>query len=73
MYETVVALIESGRRLRVSAAWLDDALEGYVNDRIWRADPETFFLETDDHEVYALDLTDPSLQIAIADTPCPTT
>jgi hypothetical protein len=40
-----------------------------VNTRLWRADPHTFFLETDDHEVYALDRRDPSLQITIADAP----
>ena len=67
MDNTIDDLIESGQRLRVYTTWLPRGIEGHVNDRLWRADPETFFLETDDHEVYTLDRRDPSLRIMIAD------
>jgi hypothetical protein len=62
-------LLESDRRLRVSAAWLAQPIEGYVNGRLWRGDPNVFFLETDDGEVYAIERTDPSLQVALVEEP----
>jgi hypothetical protein len=69
MDDTIDDLIESGQRLRVYTTWLPHGIEGRVNDRIWRADPHSFFPETDDHEVYALDRRDPSPQMTIADAP----
>jgi hypothetical protein len=69
MDDTIDDLIESGQRLWVYTTWLPRGIEGHVNDRLWRADPETFFLETDDHEVYTLDRRDPSLRITIAGAP----
>jgi hypothetical protein len=62
-------LLESDERLRVSAAWLAQPIEGCVNGRLWRGDPNVFFLETDDGEVYALERTDPSLHVALVDAP----
>ena len=67
MDDTIDDLIESGQRLRVYTAWLPRGIEGNINDRLWRADPETFFLETDDQKGYTLDRRDPSLRITIAD------
>jgi hypothetical protein len=67
MDEAIEDLIESGQRLRVYTTWLPRGIEGCVNDRLWRADPDTFFLETDDHEVYALDRRDPRLRMTIAE------
>ena len=69
MDDAIDNLIESGQRLRVYTTWLPQGIEGRVNDRLWRADPHIFFLETDEHEVYALDRRDPSLQLTIADAP----
>jgi hypothetical protein len=47
----------------VFVAWLAQPIEGYVNSRLWRGDPDVFFLEADDGEVYALERTDPSLRV----------
>ncbi len=56
-------LLESEHRLRVRTAWLGRALEGYINDRIWRGDAHVFFFETDDGEVYAIERADPTLRV----------
>jgi hypothetical protein len=58
-------LLESEQRLRVSAAWLARPIEGYINGQLWRGDPDVFFLEADDGEVYALERTDPSLRVEL--------
>jgi hypothetical protein len=54
-------LLESGERLRVSAAWLRHSLEGYVNTSLWHGNPNVFFFEVDDGEVYAIERDAPSL------------
>jgi hypothetical protein len=59
-------LLESEERLRVSVAWLIQPVEGYMNNRLWRGDPDVFFLETDDGEVYAIERNDPSLRVELA-------
>jgi len=69
MDAAIEELIESGQRLRVIADWLAQPIEGYVNDRIWRAGPDTIFFVTDDHEIFAFDLTEPSLRIIMAGAP----
>jgi hypothetical protein len=69
MDEAIEDLIESGQRLRVHATWLAAPIEGHVDTRLWHADPYTFFLETDDGEVYAIERTDPSLQVALVEEP----
>jgi hypothetical protein len=62
-------LLESGERLRVSATWLREPIEGHVNTSLWRGDPNVFFFEADDGEVYALDRTDPSLRVELVVAP----
>jgi hypothetical protein len=69
MDEKLDDLLESERRLRVAAAWLRQPIEGYINCQLWRGDPNVFFLETDDGEVYALDRTDPSLRVELVGAP----
>ena len=56
-------LLESDERLRVFAAWLPHPIEGCINAQLWRGDPDVFFLEADDGEVYALERADPSLRV----------
>jgi hypothetical protein len=62
-------LLESEERLRVWTGWLGRSLEGYINSRLWRGDPDTFFFETDDGEVYAIERHDPSLHIELVGAP----
>ena len=61
-------LLESERRLRVSAAWLRHSIEGRVTYQVWQSDPNVFFLEADDGEVYALDRNDPTLCVELVST-----
>jgi hypothetical protein len=60
-------LLESDERLRIYAAWLGRMLEGTVNTTLWRGDPNVFYFETDDGEVYAIERNDPSLRLELAD------
>jgi hypothetical protein len=69
MDEQLDDLLESEQRLRVSAAWLPRPIEGYINGQLWRGDPDVFFLEADDGEVYALERTDPSLRVELVGAP----
>jgi hypothetical protein len=69
MDEELDDLLESGRRLRVSAAWLAQPIEGYINRQLWRGDPNVFFLEADDGEVYALERIDPTLRVELVGAP----
>jgi hypothetical protein len=62
-------LLESEERLRVFAAWLRQPIEGYITSQLWRGDPDVFFLEADDGEVYAIERNDPSLHIELAGAP----
>jgi hypothetical protein len=62
-------LLECEGRLRVSAAWLPGPVEGYVTNQVWQSDPNVFFLEADDGEVYALERSDPSLRVALVSAP----
>jgi hypothetical protein len=50
-------------RLRISAAWLPQPIEGHVNGRLWRGDPAVFFLEADDGRVYPIEWDDSSLSV----------
>jgi hypothetical protein len=65
MDDEIEDLLESGARLRVSASWLPQPIEGYVNRSLWRGDPYVFFFQTDDGEVYAIERHDPSLHIEL--------
>jgi hypothetical protein len=58
-------LLESERRLRVCTMWLAQPLEGYVNTSLWRGDPDVFFFEADDGEVYEIERNDPSLRVEL--------
>ena len=58
-------LLESEGRLRVSADWLNQPIEGYITSQLWRGDPNVFFLEADDGEVYAIERNDPSLRVEL--------
>ena len=58
-------LLESEQRLRVWTAWLGRTLEGTVNTSLWRGDLNTFFFETDDGEVYAIERSDPTLCVEL--------
>ena len=69
MDDDLDGLPESERRLRVYAAWLGRTLEGTVNTSLWRGDPDVFFFETDDGEVYALERNDPSLRVELVSAP----
>ena len=60
------ALLECETRLRVSAAWLPEPVEGYVNGQLWRGDEDVFFLEADNGRVYAIERHDPSLRVEMA-------
>jgi hypothetical protein len=62
-------LIASEQRLRICTAWLGRWLEGYVNTSLWRGDPDIFFFETDDGEVYAIERDDPSLRVELVTAP----
>ena len=66
MDEELDDLLESEERLRVYTAWLGRALEGTVNTALWRGDPDVFFFETADGEVYAIERDDPSLRVELA-------
>ena len=69
MDEELDDLLESDERLRVYAAWLGCTLEGTVNIALWRGDPNVFFFETDDGEVYAIERSDPTLRVELASAP----
>jgi hypothetical protein len=69
MDEDLDDLLESGGRLRVSAAWLREPIEGYVEHCLWWGDPNVFFFQTDDGEVYVLQRTDPSLRVELVAAP----
>jgi hypothetical protein len=58
-------LLESEERLRLWTAWLGRTLEGTVNTALWRGDPDVFFFEADDGEVYAIERNDPSLRVEL--------
>jgi hypothetical protein len=59
--------LESGERLRVSAAWLPQPIEGQVNTSLWRGDPAVFFFEADDGQVYVIERNDPGLRVELVD------
>jgi hypothetical protein len=69
MDEDLDDLLESEERLRISAAWLKQPIEGYINSQLWRGDPDVFFLEADDGEVYAIERNDPSLRVELVSAP----
>ena len=58
-------MLESQERLRVSVAWLTQPIEGRVTYQVWQSDPNIFFFETDDGEVYAIERHDPSLHVEL--------
>ena len=62
-------LLESGERLRVSAAWLPQPIEGHLNTSLWRGNPGVFFFEADDGQVYAIERNDPILCVERASAP----
>ena len=68
MNDELDELLESDARLRVSAAWLPRPIEGSGNGQRWRGDPDVFFFETDDGEVYAIERNDPSLCVELVRT-----
>jgi hypothetical protein len=65
MHDELDELLESEARVRVSAAWLPRPIEGSVNGQLWRSDPDVFFLEADDGEVFAFERSDPSLRVEL--------
>jgi hypothetical protein len=67
MDEELDNLLESDERLRIYTAWLGRMLEGTVNTALWRGDPNVFYFETDDGEVYAIERHDASLRLELAD------
>ena len=69
MNELLDDLLESERRLRIAAAWLREPIEGRVTYQIWQSDPNVFFLEADDGEVYALERSDPTLCVELVRAP----
>ena len=69
MDEELDDLLESEERLRVYTAWLGRTLEVPVNATLWRGDPDVFFFETDDGEVYAIERSDPSLRVELVSAP----
>jgi hypothetical protein len=69
MDDDLDTLIESERHLRVYTTWLGRTLEGSVNTSLWRGHPYVFFFETDDGEVYAIELSDPSLHVELVGAP----
>jgi hypothetical protein len=62
-------LLESRARLRISAAWLRQPVEGYVEHRLWCADADSFILEADDHVGYRFDRADTSLRVELVSAP----
>jgi hypothetical protein len=40
-----------------------------VNGQLWRGDPDAFFLEADDGEVYAIECNDSSLRVELVSAP----
>jgi hypothetical protein len=48
---------------------LGSSIEGYITSQLWRGDPDVFFLEADDGEVYAIERNDPSLRVELVSAP----
>lgn len=55
----------------MSVAWLAQPIEGSITTSLWWGEPDVFFFETDDGEVYAIERNDPSLQVELVAAPCP--